>query len=77
MEKNNHNTNYEKSINRRNSRKGEPTEEITKRSIDEIIEYGPDIIATQIRALTQIAVATQIRIATQTRNSDSDLDWLR
>ena len=31
MEKNNNNTNYEKSINRRKVGEGEPTEEITKR----------------------------------------------
>ena len=31
-----------KSINRRKVGEGEPTEEITKEPIDEIIEYGPD-----------------------------------
>ena len=40
MEKNNNNTNYEKSINRRKSRRGEPTEEITKDPVDEIVHYG-------------------------------------
>ena len=40
MEKNNNNTNYEKSINRRKVGEGEPTEEITKDPVDEIVHYG-------------------------------------
>ena len=39
MEKNNNN-NYEKSINRRKVGEGEPTEEITKDPVDEIVHYG-------------------------------------
>ena len=42
---------------------GEPTEEITKEPIDEIIEYGRT--ATAIQTLTQIA--TQIQTLTRQR----------
>ena len=40
MEKTTTNTNYEKSINRRKVGEGEPTEEITKDPVDEIVHYG-------------------------------------
>ena len=43
MEKNNNNTNYEKSINRRKVGEGEPTEEITKDPVDEIVHYGGEV----------------------------------
>ena len=47
MEKNNNNTNYEKSINRRKVGEGEPTEEITKDPVDEIVHYGGERSTTR------------------------------
>ena len=40
MEKNNNNTNYENPLTGEKVGEGEPTEEITKDPVDEIVHYG-------------------------------------
>ena len=40
MEKNNHNTNNENPLTNEKVGEGEPTEEITKDQVDEIVHYG-------------------------------------
>ena len=44
MEKNNHNTNNENPLTNEKVGEGEPTEEITKDPVDEIVHYGGEAV---------------------------------